>query len=1082
MALAGVLPALGHCGATLASGGLQGADTTNGLFGSVVAVTGDAHQAQVAQDIFRQEVRIERSLRVREDIRDAHKLMIENVQTQLLMGNIVLGICFAVLIEGRPSDPEKAPVLVQELWAIFAVWAVSLSFLSVWFALQFQNVVSLSARKRLLEKHRICTPNDEVVGRMGGLTLAEKVSQLHQSGLNQLSGLISSTTGYESFRETAIEQLSKLEPLQPLHLCSGPPPQGDLRAGGLEMGMVDAAQDLPLRLPLAPQLPSRAVRSAIALLPEGGNPSYSDEEIPELFAKVSFDGSWPTVEEVRRQDLPPRQRIHGKPVLVRSARGVRAWFDGDTKELSSHYIVDLPDFLVDETLVRCSWSFPERRHRRSVRLAVQGEANLYVAALSSPQDQPEAFRGQGPPPGWSQEELPVLCGASTEFQRVEGFSILLSEPRKLELPIYRAPLAEPDSTGWCKIKLTFEFKGRFEAPILILRRGRVLTAEEDWPVREFLNELEEVQPLREHSLHYMGYGLMNLILAAAFAHLGRVLTDRPWPSCEREVIVVFCAFFPALIFALQPETLMNYLFNLRGLPRKFHETAASAAHATRGLPSPDSEAIQESRSSTPSHLQSGSSIDADLSKSRCSFDAATTSTRLPSSQDFSAAQLPKGAVQSRISTWCSSAEEDALVGPGLAQCLGQSAIVDAAELVISPQSSKWGKDFSLSPLKDASPIGFQGTIVEDLESCSMEAADSSGSKSVSEKHSWRCQGWCKLFLQRWPCLRGGRLNVFSKAVKLLWLASILGIVTARTLFHGRPGGLHASERSAEWSEQEVSWPTPFFAPTAAVLAADGTLWIASDWLLVQLSSEASLMSSWRLPVAARGLLLAGSEARQAPVELFVASDTSILRVDALQRSGTTVPDQVLGNTLGPLLASQSVRIKGSPMQLPVDQLGPTTVATSALLPGSGADIVLLAPKAGGVAICAPEALLPSEMEMSQSGAALPRRLQVAAKVPQNLQSPRGATRALHLCPGGGEEDHSCGGVSEPVLWSVEDTGWLIGFGLESGRVLAAQSLPWSLEAVALAGNATHLIVIAAATQGAAPRVFSSRFQGLLMPY
>jgi len=567
-----VVPALFSYGAGGVLGsGLDMLDSSNGLFGSIVAVTGDAHQAQVAQDIFRQEVRIERSLRVREDIRDAHRLMIDNVQTQLLMGNIVLGVCFAVLIEGRPSDPIAAPVVVQELWALFSMWSVSLTILSVWYALHFQAGVSVDARRRLLEKHRICSPNDDVVGRLGGLPLLEKVAQLHQGGLDWfVQGPLRGWQGKNKQAEEATEQ-NMLE--------EGPD--------------IEANPDDENLKRMIPRLPIADIRADARMALEAKMLQFNldveradrrDKEDPELEVDV-WDGAaaWPPpIEHVGLG----RPKKNGYPLTVRVGRGTRAWFNEERDALEPHHIVDLPDFLEECTLVRCTWEIPEPCNRRSLRLMVKGAATIYVAAQWPKRDRSEAYRAQGPPPVWRDKELPVLkrgayrrpsedgilSGTQTtnehfgedspiDFQRVEGFSIQVSKG-KLELPIYRAVLAEPDRNGWREVKLTFKFEDAFEAPIVILREGQILTSEEDWPVNEFLAEVDKIQPLRDHSYRYMCHGLLNLMLAAFFGHLGRVLTDRPWPICFKEIVLISCAMLPAVLFATFPDQMMMRVLNV----------------------------------------------------------------------------------------------------------------------------------------------------------------------------------------------------------------------------------------------------------------------------------------------------------------------------------------------------------------------------------------------------------------------------------------------------------------------------------------------------------------------------------------
>merc|ERR1719265_2881536 len=98
-------------------------DFSNDILNNVVSITGDAHQARVAQDIFRQEVRYERSLQIREDIRDQRKVMLESVTSYLFFGSIILAASFVTLIEGFPPLGTSRAVLLW--WLLFGVWAVT---------------------------------------------------------------------------------------------------------------------------------------------------------------------------------------------------------------------------------------------------------------------------------------------------------------------------------------------------------------------------------------------------------------------------------------------------------------------------------------------------------------------------------------------------------------------------------------------------------------------------------------------------------------------------------------------------------------------------------------------------------------------------------------------------------------------------------------------------------------------------------------------------------------------------------------------------------------------------------------------
>lgn len=1089
-------------------------DVVNGLLDSIVAVTGDAHQAQVAQDIFRQEVRIERSVRIREDIRDAHKLMIENVQTQLLMGSIILGICFAVLVEGKPTQPDKAPEVVQELWAVFSVWAVSFSLLSVWFALQFQQEVSVSARRRLLDKHRVFTPNDDVVGRMGGLSLAEKVAQLHQGFLNEVAGCLASSTGSEAVLNSLVKRATLFAQDSVLAATGEIPPEHSADDGPQRIcsnsGLSDA--DLDRRktadtqdLPSSATAPSRPILPLARLQLQRLHHQRGDlGAAKHLEVRVKSKGQW-------------EETAHRHPIAVRVGRGERAWFEGGG--LSEKQIVDLPDFLLDETLVRCSWSMPRRR--RLVHFMVRGTATLYVAAQWPPFTRSEAFRGQGPPPTWKDGEAPTLaCGGAGApflscFRRVEGFSILVSE-KKMDLPVYRAELQAPDSSGWCEVRLKFRFPGEFEAPILILRRGTIPSevCEEDWPVMEFMNELTDIQPLREDSMHYMSRGLLNLLLAAFFAHLGRVLTDRPWPQCRREVVLIICALLPAFFLSLSPDRIMQNMLKMH-IPRHKITGGRRTPGARRGDtalssdtdqpsdgdsegggcgpgPHPPAEAMPEGEAEgcvpsppeTPRAASGGVEPRPDLLPR---IDSASSGG---DSDDFLCC-MPKGGGRSQEPVLWSfapqhlqldadrnSSEADAVQSQELVALEGTETGASPAEdapveqheptrLVVSPPWNDACIDDR--PRERRVTLQTQSSNMSILSATSTECAGHAG-------HGRRCNWMPEL----------SKLQIFKNAVRLLWASSIAWILAAWCIdLLNRPteGTSSLPSVADAWHVLEISPTFPLFAPTAAALAPDGLLWIASDWLLMAVNySGASSMAvgHFRLPVAAKGLIIPNNSSGR----LLVADESwlHLLDVASVPLDGS----RPVAVGLRGMTTNMTLRSLGKLIQMPRAQLGPAAAVAAARLPqvlvpqgaamqGRPKDIVTLASATGGVYLCAAADLHagPRAQPWPEEG---PLQLEAAVSVPAPVLPRAGRlVRALHLCaePGG------CG-VGEPVLWAADGLGCLTATGLDSGRGLGAWR--WPLDGpgspVALAGNASHLLAITRPALRAGPRLFVATYEAL----
>mmetsp|Transcript_124148 Transcript_124148/g.397065 ORF Transcript_124148/g.397065 Transcript_124148/m.397065 type:complete len:1196 (+) Transcript_124148:144-3731(+) len=1182
MVLEHAASALLGAGASVWGRTIDGADLVNGTFNSLVSVTGDAHQAQVAQDIFRQEVRIERSLRVREDIRDAHQLMIENVQTQLLMGNLMLGVCFTVLIEGSPSDRVHAPVLVQELWAVFAVWSISLLFLAVWFALQYQERVSISSRQRLLQKHRVTHPNDEVFGRLGGLSLAEKVSQLHQRGLIEFAAMLESKVGWVGARERLVQSISHVLPTVECGMKGKKPITKDVPTIGKDFSI----NQLNARFDRQP-----SAATNVTCTP-GPDMQFQDSLPPPLEVRLLFPGdsaATPSGCSPRRQcrgtggvdcngmERRQRQQLYGDFVTVRAARGTRAWLDEETKKLSHQHFVDLPDFLVDETLLRCPWSLPSKDGRKSVSFMVRGTATVYVAALWPPPD--TNARGQGPPPNWADEELPILHGGQAQLERVEGFSVLVND-RAMEMPLYRAVLKEPSSDGWRRVRLKFRFGGQFEAPVIIVRRGAIVTSEEDWPVREFFNELDEIQPLRDDSLSFMSHGVVNLLLAAFFAHLGRISTDRPWPMCMWEVIFVLFALLPALIIAGLADKAIKHVFyiDLASNTRfEFGETTAEASArggaggATKqfaddnpAMSLPDEELFGKSGNGEFEHSLAQASL---VSLASCGSISSTTAC-LPHFAGASVAAGAEGAAVSRAAVGgcilgkalfgaCSAPEtqgsarlvewkqqqgrDDEIVIPGMkAHRIGISEEMlveklkeqdDDEETVEPGAEDDWEEtveDEATSPMIAGTQGNGQANFGEQTtRSLSSVLQILKRPSDDSINYSW--WRWCqdpRSFCQwRKP---QKRMFIFKIVVRILWATSVLGVVLSRVLstalvstvlgMGAYPGDVRTCTLGGDWSVHDVAWPTPLFAPGSAAFMPDGRgLWLASDWLLAPLATFAedhtgalTLGGITRLPLSASGLLLvptsnrifvAGTGALNA-FELdnftevgFVGNEVGPIGMEVASRSkggslrGGARPGSfgVLGESrafgvLHPSVARSPLAGKiRSSVALPVAQLGKIGAMVAAIVPsevGRAVVVVALAPETGGIFLS-----VAVDLE-ALSGIGPPPSLEIAVRVPQPFGAP--AVRAMHLCA----EPELCG-AGEPVLWAADLAGCLTAVGLGSGKVLG--SWRWSevrstpdgsrgsttAATVAVAGNTSHLFVIAPCTTGLAPALLSAPYDTLL---
>eukprot|EP00438_Fugacium_kawagutii_P015898 Skav226671 [mRNA] locus=scaffold861:248489:251374:+ [translate_table: standard] len=465
----------------------------NDFLSSFVAVSGDAHQAKVAQDLFRQEVRYERSLQIREDIRDVNKCMMESVQTHVLMGSIILAVCFSMSIEGYSGVQTER--LLDTLWLLFTSWAATFTFVALWLALRFQMKISGSARERLLRRHRFMVPDDLVVGKMGGENLVDQMADFHNWVLNTMEDLTSAQTDEETLQQ-------KCEPL-----------------------FLKAAKGMkPLRVPVETLedeiLDTEPLRKGLhAWLHESGE-GYSQHktlEVPYfLLGETCLRMPW-----MLQADGPSLKiRVFGDATLYVSAQCV----PGDAPVKSSSHMGSSPSSPVSAAGVRKAL-----RLESSVPAWPADELPLVRTGFN------EKWRGES---GYG------------EFRRVEGFSIFVDRQRAMELPLYKIVLASPSDFGveYIDVVVQWNFKTACEALTVVLRRGHVHCKEEDFPLAEFNAEVKKMLPVRRYAGSYLATGTICLLVATFLMVAARMYNvNRAHTWWWFEVLLALVAFLPGCV-------------------------------------------------------------------------------------------------------------------------------------------------------------------------------------------------------------------------------------------------------------------------------------------------------------------------------------------------------------------------------------------------------------------------------------------------------------------------------------------------------------------------------------------------------
>jgi len=965
--------------ACLLNSGQNTLDIANDVFSSFIAVSGDAHQAKVAQDLFRQEVRYERSLQIREDIRDVNKLMMESVQTHVIMGSVILGACFAMAIEGHL--PDETSRLIRSYWLVFVMWAATFTLVALWLALRFQMKTSCGARGRLLRTHRVLVPDDKVVGRMGGHNLVNQVAHFHSWFL----GVIEQSTRK---REEADPK-----PVYPTRV------RADLR---LNVGSV------------------------------GG---------------VALD-----VEPLRK--------------------GMHAWIHSSGHGYAAHTTLDVPYFLVGETLVKNTWEFAGEK---DLSFRVWSEATLYITAQCPPlgkgtkkeKETPslaqirKALQLEGRTPTWPAEQLPFVVrgfhekwegpDGYGEFRRVDGFTVWVDH-MDVEMPLYKIVLASPDETGgFVDVTLRWNFSSAgCEGLLTVVRQGQVHCKEDDWPLAEFAGETENIMPLRHYSGIFLRNGIICLNLAAVMMNLGRssIHSKRKLWWCEAclSCVAVIPAVLTAIFVDISKAPLSNSRINKKDelllgkghvAPTTLSEQEPSTSSLLERVCTPvlckkaevQGTPSQIGHVGTSSYSQNAQSDNMSL-ELHTGEPRAHMSAPLPGLEPVESSVLP---VQ--------SPEEHIMLIPGIRGAgYPQHETHNTQDAKRDAPDEK--KDAGGSEALNTSNVKRCSTLdTEDLMRRTMRQRNSLLSIPHLVQAARRETSFLGSMGILWASLKN--LYVWTAILHFVFVSSVISIAFS-PLFLTEPKGIAVGYApSLSWTVMPVSWP-PFFRPNA--LAFSGTsIYMGSQRFIREFRQRhsdgrwISISAPLLLSAPVRGLGMVQGQ-------LMAVDDTSLHSIGVSADS-----------------ASENTSTRGAwdLIQRPPDARNQRLLGT---LPGSkqlSAAAVFEPPSGGNVLGEVPVALVVAEQGAGVHLCRDTSRPDAPGSI-EVLAGLRAAGTALinisgvHVCDAG-----ICS--SEPVLWIATPDNSIIALGLASGETLAKLVVSWThlsagtYTVAALAGNSTHLV-------------------------
>jgi len=987
----------------------------NGLFSSLVAVTGDAHQAQVAQDIFRADVQHELSLLVREDMRDVYALMCETVATQVTMGSICLGVCFGVFIEGYAYG---APTFILELWAMFTAWGILFTLTSLLLAMWFQMSIKNAVRERLLLKHRIFTPNDSVISSLGGSSLAEQVSRLHARIVAQLVNIATAAFSPPGAAGAWGSEQDLNEPE------SGPSEHdhesGNARATGSNFRSGAHGQSFGEGGDATAAADGRGEGGGRA----GGVGSGGDFRgfgselaLDELANSEALGGGAPEADHlptVRVSLLPEAcpdceeiQKLNGAHI-VRARCNLQAWYDEDRHRILRHKIVELPGFLIGGALIRQPW----RSDRlRPLRLKVYDEATLYVAArVKDPlfDENPEAAGAKQSSwtnmlelnreyKQWETDEMPKIAKGwypgYKYFQRVEGFSIFV-DSHQVHLPLYKLVLKVPEGeTAPTEVEIRWRFSTTVEALTVILREGSVLTSEDEHPKRAFMQEVQVMSPLMVFAAHYIHCGTSCLLIAVLCMHCSRVLPVRPWPQCMGELCAMAAAASVAMvgIWSRVPINHGGRLFGMESDPEDDGEEAPShddSGHRCCGL--------CRGRRSRNKIRSIAEQLVVVPGASPTSVDSPT---KTPSSRRSIITTKVSGIVSSKL--W-------------------------------NKTHQTWRK---LVAWSICLAVLFVFSLVTCLATAIARASQGSGSGVASALPERPWTAWPA----RFPPLLAPSAATFAGDGKTLWLASAYQ--------------LDALRRSGAATEAEPVG-APLRLPTATSgLSFVGGLLLAggSDGLLrtFEPSAVLALLRASAGAGAGASLLAAGLSAQLAPAK----GAPLALPAELLEAGGAIFAGAPEAQFWGLSSAAAASAPLGSGV----------LAAAPGAQHGDAGSVILYA--ASGLGSSSPGQ--PATQPLARLRPRLPTNIAATSAA-------EGSTyRALHLCVVG-----PCA-AEEPRLWLAlgGDGGELVAVGLTSGEVVSVPA-PWPTDVgrrvVALTGNSTHLLALSESVASESPSVPEAR--------